>query len=235
MVRWCSPGDNVAGDVDALVQIPLRSVISRIRPVLAHCSGHVTLLPRLVIACRHGLVHGLVAGWRGEPSEVAEPAQRDAYLAAFTLQARTRQIDIGGLGSCWHDRLGLPRSAKSVLLRRRSVPPSAPHWRYQLSRRLLGKGHKLTEKPPRRWRVDPLVPRLAHALSPGEAYPDSGYSDNHVRVAKKARSARITCADFGAVVHAKSKPRGRQGGEGLLGNPSRPSRTQVGTRSAATV
>lgn len=61
-------GDDAAGEVDTLVhKIPLRSVGSQARPVFAHWSGHWDLLPGLVIASRHELVHGLVAGWPEEP------------------------------------------------------------------------------------------------------------------------------------------------------------------------
>jgi len=61
-------GDDAAGEVDTLVhKIPLRSVGSQARPVFAHWSGHLALLPGLVIASGHELVYSLIAGWRGEP------------------------------------------------------------------------------------------------------------------------------------------------------------------------
>src|SRR5215211_3888285 len=41
----------------------------------------------------------------GSRERLRKPAQRDANLAAFTLRARTGQIDVGGIGSCRHDRL----------------------------------------------------------------------------------------------------------------------------------
>jgi len=61
-------GDDAASDVDTLMHgIPLQSVGSQARPVFAHRSGHLALLVDLVIASRHELVHGLVAGRRRQP------------------------------------------------------------------------------------------------------------------------------------------------------------------------
>jgi hypothetical protein len=48
-----------------------------------------------VVTSEHQLMHDLLP----------ELAQRDADHAAFTIGARAGQIDIGGVGSCWHDRL----------------------------------------------------------------------------------------------------------------------------------
>src|SRR5215203_6017279 len=109
----------MTGQVDTLVHvIPPRDQWD---PRPGRCCplvGPLALLPGLVIASRHELVHDLLAGWRREPREVAELAQRDADFAAFTLRARTRRISVGGVGSCWHNRL---LSSGPLIQRRRSA------------------------------------------------------------------------------------------------------------------
>jgi hypothetical protein len=64
---WWPDEHDAALHVAVDIPIPLQSVGSQARPVFAHWSGHLALLPGFVIASRHELVHGLVAGWRGEP------------------------------------------------------------------------------------------------------------------------------------------------------------------------
>src|SRR5829696_9529117 len=109
----------MTGEVDTLVHVipPRDQWGSQARPVLP-TGRALALLPGLVIASRHELVHDLLAGWRREPREVAELAQRDADFAAFTLRARTRRISVGGVGSCWHNRL---LSSGPLIQRRRSA------------------------------------------------------------------------------------------------------------------